>query len=165
MQNIMFAPVEDGTFSVVGYEGDEEKVVIPPEYGGSKVTVICDKVFAGHSEITSVEIPDSVTDMGEFVFDGCWSLKNIRLPSELRYLWGYTFCRCGIEEITIPDKLVSIPPFAFKECRNLKKIVCGKGLKKVYSWAFAGCDSLKETVFPENTDISPDAFKNKELNT
>ena len=165
MQKLLFAPVEDGTYSVVGYEGDDEKIVIPDNYGGSKITVICDKVFSGHSEITSIEIPDTVTDMGEFIFEGCYSLKHLRLPAELRYLWGYTFCRCGVEEIVLPDKLVSIPPFAFKECRNLRKVVCGKGLKRIYSWAFAGCENLKDVICSDNVDISPDAYNNKELNT
>lgn len=164
MQKILFNPIEDHTYSVVGYEGDEQHIVIPDNYGGTKVTVICDKVFAGHDEIRSVIIPDTVTDMGEFIFEGCFGLKQIKLPSELQYLWGYTFCRCGIEEIVLPDKLRSVPPFAFKECRELKRVVCGKGMKKIYSWAFAGCEKLEEVVHGDDVDISPDAFRGKELN-
>lgn len=164
MQKFLFNPIEDHTYSIVGYEGDEPNVVIPDNFGGTKVTVICDKVFTGHSEIVSVTIPDTVTDMGEFVFEGCYNLKHIRLSAELRYLWGYTFCRCGIEEIMLPDKLRSIPPFAFKECKNLKRVVCGADMKKIYSWAFAGCDSLKEVIHNDEVEISPDAFKDKELN-
>ena len=164
MQKFLFNPIEDHTYSIVGYEGDEPNVVIPDNYGGTKVTVICDKVFTGHSEIVSVSVPDTVTGMGEFVFEGCYNLKNIKLSSELRYLWGYTFCRCGIEEIVLPDKLRSIPPFAFKDCTNLKRVVCGTNMKKIYSWAFAGCRSLIEVVHKDDVEISPDAFKNKELN-
>ena len=165
MQKFLFSPIEDHTYSIVGYEGDEADVVIPDNFGGTKVTVICDKVFAGHDEIRSVTIPDTVTDMGEFVFEGCRALKEIRLSSELSCLWGYTFCRCGIEEIVLPDKLVSIPPFAFKECRELKKVVCGSGMKKIYSWAFAGCSSLEEVSHGDSVEVSPDAFNSKELNT
>lgn len=165
MQNFLFNPVEDHTYSIVGYEGDEQIVVIPDNYGGTNVTVICDKVFAGHDEITSISVPDTVTDMGEFIFEGCYNLKHIKLPSELRYLWGYTFCRCGIEEIVLPDKLRSIPPFAFKDCKNLKRVVCGADMKKIYSWAFAGCDSLEKVVYGDDVVISPDAFKDKKLNT
>lgn len=165
MQDFLFGQVEDHTYSIVGYEGDEPEVIIPDNYGGTRVTVISDKVFTGHSEIVSVTIPDTVTDMGEFIFEGCYGLKHIRLSSELRYLWGYTFCRCGIEEIVLPDKLVSLPPFAFKECRDLRRVVCGAGLKKIYAWAFAGCDRLTELVHGDGVEISPDAFKDKKLNT
>ena len=33
MQEFMFAPVGDGTYSVSGYKGDEKDVVIPDSYG------------------------------------------------------------------------------------------------------------------------------------
>lgn len=85
MKKFFFNPIEDHTYSIVGYEGDELNVLIPNNYGGTKVTVICDKVFTGHSEIASVTVPDTVTDMGEFVFESCYNLKYIKLSSELRY--------------------------------------------------------------------------------
>lgn len=165
MQEFIYKPNEDGTFAVIGYTGDEAEVKIPDSYGSGVISVIGDKLFSGHSEITSVFIPDTVTDMGEFVFDGCENLRHIKLPSQLECLWGYTFVRCGIEEITLPDKLVTLPPFAFKECKNLKRVVCGKGLKKIYSWVFAGCDSLTELVRNGIVEVSPHAFESKELNT
>jgi len=89
MQKFLFSPIEDHTYSIVGYEGDEANVVIPDNYGGTKVTVICDKVFTGHSEIVSVAVPDTVTDMGEFVFEGCYNLKSIRLSSAAVFMGIY----------------------------------------------------------------------------
>lgn len=164
MQEFMFKPTGDGTYCVSGYTGDEPDVKIPDSYGSGVITVIGDKLFSGHSEITSVSIPETVTNMGEFVFDGCDNLREIKLPSQLDCLWGYTFVRSGIEEIVLPDKLVTIPPFAFKDCKNLRRIVCGKGLKKIYAWAFAGCD-IKELIHEPEVEISPKAFESKELNT
>ena len=165
MQKFLFSIIEDSTYSIIGYEGDEENVVIPDNYGGTKVTVISDKVFRGHTEIKSVSIPDTVTDMGEFIFEGCENLHQIILSSELRYLWGYTFAYCGIEEIILPDKLTTLPPFAFKNCKNLKKVICGKGLKKIYSWVFCGCDNLVDVICSPDVEISPQAYDLKELNT
>lgn len=150
---------DEETYSVMRYEGNEENVLIPSEYGGKPVTILYDKLFAGHSEIKSVVIPDSVTDLGEFLFDGCMDLHHISLPSGLLYLWGYTFARCGIEEIILPDTLKRIPPYAFKECRQLKRVVCGSGLKKIDAWAFGGCDQLKELVNAESVEISPLTFE------
>ncbi len=165
MQDFIFSPAGDGTFCVSGYTGDEAEVVIPETYGSGIITVLGDKLFSGHKEITSVRIPDTVTNMGEFIFDGCENLRHIELPSELECLWGYTFVRSGIEEITLPDKLVTLPPFAFKDCKSLRKVVCGKGLKKVYSWVFAGCDSLEEFIRSDSVEVSEKAFETKELNT
>ena len=126
MQEFYYRRVEDGTFCLTGYEGDEAEVVIPDD---KVFTILSDKVFRGHDEITSIKIPDSVTDMGEFLFDGCVNLRHLQLPAELRTLWGYTFVRCGIEEIVLPDHLRIIPPFAFKDCKNLRKVVCGADLR------------------------------------
>ena len=103
--------------------------------------------------------------MGEFIFDGCDNLRSIELPSQLECLWGYTFVRCGIEEITLPDKLVTIPPFAFKDCSRLRRVVCGKGLKKIYAWAFSGCEGFEELVKNDIAEVSPRAFETKDLNT
>ena len=162
MQNFMYKLVEDNSNCITGYRGDEAKVVIPDN---RNVTVLYDKLFAGHKEITSVYIPDTVTDMGEFVFDGCENLRQIQLPSGLTSLWGYTFCRSGFEEIILPDKLTFLPPYAFKDCKNLKRVVCGAGMRKIYAWVFGGCEQLEEVVCGPNVEISPDAYKTKTLNT
>ncbi len=162
MQDFFYKPIENGANCIVGYQGDEADVVIPDN---RNVTVLFDNLFAGHKEITSVHIPDTVTDLGEFLFDGCENLRHIDLPSGLTSLWGYTFCRSGLEEIVLPDKLRSLPPFAFKDCKNLKRVVCGKGMKKIHAWVFGGCDRLEEVVFGPDVDISPEAYDTKLLNT
>ena len=164
MQVFYYKRVEDGTFCVTGYEGDEAEVVIPEDH---IVTMIYDKVFRGDAEIQSIRMPDTVTDLGEFVFDGCRNLRQLTLPAQLKTLWGYTFTRCGIEEILLPDSLRIIPPFAFKECKNLRRVVCGAGLEKIHAWAFAGCEQLTEAglVHGLGVEISPQAFETKILNT
>lgn len=158
MQDFTYRLIEDGTYCVMGYLGDEADVAIPD---GRNITILYDDLFKGHTEITSVHIPDTVTDLGEFVFDGCINLRHIKLPSQLRSLWGHTFVRSGIEEIVLPDKIESIPPFAFKDCRYLKKVVCGAGLKRIHAWAFGGCDRLKEVVHGADVDVSPKAYEAK----
>lgn len=162
MQDFIYKQIEDYTFCVMRYQGDEAEVVIPES---RNVTVLFDKLFARHKEITSVYIPDSVTDFGEFLFDGCENLRHIELPSSLTSLWGYTFCRSGFEEVILPDKLACLPPFAFKDCKNLKRVVCGAGMKKIHAWVFGGCDQLEEVVCGPNVEISPEAYKTKVLNT
>ena len=160
MQEFYYRMVDDGTYCITGYEGDESEVVIPTD---KVFTILSDKVFRGHSEITSIQIPDTVTDIGEFVFDGCVNLRHLKLPANLRTLWGYSFVRCGIEEIVLPDHLRIIPPFAFKECKNLRRVVCGAGLEKIYSWAFGGCELLTEEnlIHGPGVEISPMAFELK----
>lgn len=165
MQEFSYKLMEDGNYCVTGYQGDEAEVTIPATHNHIPVTVLFDGLFSGHSEITAVHIPDSVTDMGEFLFDGCVNLHHLDLPAGLTSLWGYTFVRCGLEEIVLPDGVASLPPFAFKDCKQLKKVVCGAGMKKIYAWVFGGCDQLTDLVHGPDVWVSPEAFQTKILNT
>ena len=153
MQEFYYKQAENGTYAVVEYHGDEQAVTVPQD--GVIVSILGDKLFAGHPEITSVTLPDSITDLGEFLFDGCDRLAQLTLPPGLRFLWGHTFARCGLEQIVLPDSLVSIPPFAFKDCKKLKRVVCGAGMKQIHAWAFSGCDALKEVVCGPRSRSAP----------
>ena len=89
MQEFLFKMAEDETFSIIGYTGDEAEVVVPETYWGKPVTILFDALFSGHPEITSVQIPASVTDIGEFVFDGCSGLRHVELPEKLEHIWPH----------------------------------------------------------------------------
>ena len=163
MQEFFYKIVEDGSYCVTEYQGDETNVIIPDTYCGKPVTVLFDRLFRGHTEITSVKIPDTVTDIGSFVFDGCTSLKQIELPPALINMWDSAFARSSFEEIVLPDGVTSIVPYTFKDCKELKKFICNPGLKKIHAWAFHGCSNLKDFHCSANTEISEDAFKEGRL--
>ena len=159
MQKFIYRPNDNGTYAVVGYQGDEANVRIPDTYGGGIITIVGDKLFSGHAEIESVSIPDTVTDMGEFVFDGCVNLRCIDLPADLECLWGYTFVRCGIEEITLPDVRCGIEEITLPDVR------CGIEEITLPAWVFSGCDNFEELIKNETVEVSERAFDTKELNT
>ena len=47
MQNFTYKLIEDGTYCVTTYQGDEETVVIPDN---QNITILYDDLFKGHSE-------------------------------------------------------------------------------------------------------------------
>jgi len=134
MQDFTFQQFDSASICVTGYRGDEAEVRIPDSFWGMPVCILADGLFSGHSEIVSVHIPDTVTEMGEFLFDGCSQLRRIRLPSSLEHLWGRSFVRSGLEELILPDRLTTLPPFA-------------------------GCSSLTELIHGPNVEIRPTAFQ------
>ena len=158
MQEFIFKKIDNGTFSLVEYNGNEENVVIPDIHAGQPVTVLYDRIFRGHEEIQSIKIPDTVTDIGGFVFDGCCNLKQISLPAGLLYLWQYAFCRSSIEELILPEGIRTIAPYTFKECKSLKRLVCNPGLIEIKARAFESCSRELEVVASEKTLISPEAW-------
>lgn len=158
MQTYTFKTNDDGqSVTVMSYEGDDAHVIIPDQYCAKPVTVLYDRLFAGHREIVDIRFPDTITDLGEFVFDGCSSLKHIELPPALKYLWGQTFARCEAEEIFLPENITTIPPYAFKDCRNLRKVVCGSGTRKICKGAFSGCSRLTELICGKDVEISEES--------
>lgn len=158
MQEFSYRMIEDGTYCVTGYRGDEAQVVIPDTF---QITVLSDKLFQGHEEIETIQIPDTVTDLGEFLFDGCSRLAHLRLPKQLRNLWGHTFVRSGLVEIEIPSGVTNLPPYVFKDCGQLRQVVCQGSLKKIHPWAFGGCPNLEKLIVA-GVEISPQAFLSKE---
>jgi len=152
---------ENETFCAIRYIGNHEDVVIPAMHWGHPVSALFDDLFKGHSEIRSVAIPDTVTQIGGFVFDGCSALHHIVLPTALQDMWQYAFVRSSIEEVVIPDGVSHIIPFTFKDCKRLRRVVCGTGMQKIYPNAFAGCDALEEFIHPAHTEIAPDAFSSQ----
>lgn len=159
MGNFSYKQLEDESFCVTGYEGDDAEVVIPSVIGGKPVTMLFDNIFKGHTEITSVTIPDTVNFIGGFVFDGCTNLHSVTLPASLMDIWQYAFARTAFEELVIPDGVKYFPPFAFKDSKRLKRVVIGKNLEQVYGHAFQGCDSLERPVFPDHVKVSDLAFE------
>ena len=127
MQEFYFKQVDDGTFCITGYVGDEAEVVIPTD---RVYTILSDRIFRGHSEITSIQIPDTVTDIGEFVFDGCVNLRHLTLPSQLKTLWGLSFVRCGVEEFVLPDQLRIIPRSPSKTAKTCAESSAARGWRR-----------------------------------
>ena len=72
---------------------DMEKIVIP-----AGVTVIPDYAFVGYS-CKEIEIPDTVTIIGQFALCNTCNLKSITLPASLGNIYNNAFENSGIENI------------------------------------------------------------------
>ena len=53
------------------------------------VTEIGDQMFSGFTALTSIMIPDSVMAMGVAVFSGCTALESITLPNTVTTIESY----------------------------------------------------------------------------
>ena len=63
MSNFEYKTMENG-ISIIKYTGKETVIDIPKEIDGLPVIAIGNKAFAENHHITSITIPDSVTDIG-----------------------------------------------------------------------------------------------------
>lgn len=158
MTDFFYKYVDDETWCLTGYKGDEAHIELPDLHGGRPITIINDDLFKGHPELESVTLPAHLRTLGGFVFDGCMKLKTVTLPDTLTDIWQYAFVRSGITEIEIPGSLKHVIPFVFKDCKNLEKVTVKPGVLKIFGRAFDGCSAIKEVHVPADTEISPEAF-------
>ena len=89
------------------------------------ITNISRCAFYNYDSLISIEIPDSVTSIGNEAFSDCSKLKSITFGenSQLASIEGYVFYKCLLlTNITIPNSITSIGSAAFSNCTGLKRI-------------------------------------------
>ncbi len=111
------------------------------------IEVINDWAFAYWTSLTSVTIPDTVTQIGLFAFINCTVLTNIKLPAHITMINGSSFSSTGLTSLTIPDGVTSIGHEAFSNCSSLTCITLPDSLTNINSWAFGWCDNLTTINF------------------
>ncbi len=152
-----------GGIEIKKYKGNDENVSIPSEINGEKVVKIGNSAFwkcevtsvtipDGITEIdkgafldcvrlTSIVIPDSVTRIGEFAFSACRGLKSIVIPNSITKIEKGVFNCCGLESITIPDSVTVIERAAFESCIGLHSIVIPDSVTRIERGAFVRCQA------------------------
>jgi hypothetical protein len=71
-----------------------------------------------------VFLPNSITTIGNNVFNGCPNLNSIVLPLALTNIGNYAFKGCwALRKIAIPSSVNSIGNGAFESCSNLRNIM------------------------------------------
>ena len=110
-----YSVLEDGTIEITDYYGSENDLVIPSEIDGYTVTKIGYRVFY-YADITSVSIPDTVTEIGPYAFEYCRYLTKIVIPNSVVVIGNGAFEDCyELSEITLPEHEMEIAPDAFDD--------------------------------------------------
>jgi hypothetical protein len=110
--------VVDSDGVLLKYNGEEKNVVVPSEVSGVTVQEISDTVFC-ESDVTSVELPSSVTSVWWYAFEDCLSLKNVKLSTGMTKLVD-VFSGCtALEKVYIPSNITTINANIFKDCPNV----------------------------------------------
>ena len=75
---LVYQENKDGTLSVKGVTDPSVRICsIPAEYAGKTITTIEDRAFSGCYYLLGIEIPSTITHIGECVFDSCSYLSSI----------------------------------------------------------------------------------------
>lgn len=142
---------------LISYGGTTETDIVIPD----GITVIEKMVFAGHSELKSVQLPDGLRTVRESAFLFCSGLSDLVLPDTLTDIGLGAFDGCtSLEKIVIPDSVTQIEAAVFADCTALRKVMLPQNLAAIGKAAFSGCTSLQEIEIPASVrSIGTDAFK------
>lgn len=151
--------VGDGDTAMTGLSGS---VTIPPsvKYGGTtyNVTAIGDKAFLRCSDITSLEIPDTVTAIGRLALADL-NVNTITIPDSVETLGEEVLSGAKMTSVTLSSKLTTIPDRAFNSCPNLREVTIPDSVTKIETYAFNSCSSLTMITIPKNVEyIGKHAF-------
>lgn len=145
------------------YSGD---IVIPStvEYEGQTYTVtyIGSYAFENCKNLTSVQLPNTITRLEYGAFRYCANLKTINLPESLTTLSGDVFEYCEkLADIIIPNSVAEIGSYAFSGCSSIENLVIPELVTKIENYTFQNCSNLKSIELPTSvTSIGEYAFRN-----
>ena len=132
-----------------------QSTVIP-----NTVTSIGDYAFDGCSGLISVIIPNSVTSIENYAFYYCSGLTSVIIPNSVTSIGAYAFYECrGLTSVTIPNSVTSIGDHAFYECRGMTSVTIPNSVTNIGAYAFYECRGLTSATIPNSvTSIGNCAF-------
>ena len=119
-------------------------VVIPTSiiYNGKTYNITCigDSAFYDCSELTSITIPEGMTNIGTAAFSGCTSLTSVSIPNSVTNIGNSAFNSCsGLTSVTIGNSVTSISERAFIACSSLTSITIPNSVTNIGLGAFEDC--------------------------
>ena len=117
-------------------------------------TSIGSSAFYGCKGLTSITIPNSVTNIEENAFYGCAGLTSIAIPDGVTSMGSSAFYDCtGLTSVTIPDSVTNIGENAFSYCDSLMSVAIGNGVTSIGERTFLGCSHLTTIVVAEGNPV------------
>lgn len=105
-------------------------------------------------------IPNTVTSIGDWAFEGCKSLSSLTIPNSVTSIGKAAFLWCsGLYSLEIPNTVTEIGEYAFQNCRNLTSINIPNSLTSIKESSFSLCSKLTSITIPTSvTSIGNGAF-------
>lgn len=117
----------------------------------NSIEVIGMQSFAGCKKLSSIQLPNTVSNIGECAFAES-GLNYIKIPSSVIFIGSAAFQNTHLKEITIPKSVKTIESVAFSGNDSLTTIYLEDGVGVINSNAFVSCRNLKD-VYCYSEDV------------
>lgn len=163
--------VSNGYATITKFNNTNYTIAIVPRYINSfPVNCIGRNAFKGQSMLRTIIISADIETIRDSAFSGCSSLTSINLPNSLKNIGGpdssglgsNAFSNCSsLTDITIPNTVTSLGNGTFSNCSSLTNITISNSLTDIGNSVFSGCGSLTSITIPNSvTGIGNYAFLN-----
>lgn len=151
---------DGGEVTITDYIGTSEHVLIPDAIDGLPVTALADKAFY-EKTVTTVVVPDSVTEIGAACFSGDNYLVSLKLPDGLKRLPPASLESCmRLYDFDLPQSLEKIYSSVFEFNYYLTHLTLPSSLTEIEQLNFIGLYGLQSLTLAEDNA----AFKLDETN-
>ena len=105
--------------------------------GAATPSNLSDWTYDSFGKITSAVIRNGVTTLNyDNGFYYCVSLSSVTIPDSVTSIGNQVFENCSLKSVTIPDSVTTLGQ-AFRECDNLVNVTIGSGITSIIGGAFA----------------------------
>lgn len=149
---IFFADANVKALCVANWDTDKDG-----ELSEDEAAAVTDlgEVFKGNENISSFNELQYFTGLNSIfpdAFSECSCLKSINIPNSVTSIGNSAFYGCiSLNSVTIPNSVTNIQTYAFQNCKGLTSFIIGNSVTYISNTVFYGCNSLKKIIWLTTT--------------
>ena len=113
--------------------------------------------LANSKVLTTVIFEDGMTAIPSYILASDYYtsyVTNVQIPDTVTSIGNSAFYKCSnLEKITLPQKLKKIGQIAFSGCASINEVFLGKNITEIGSSAFASCTNLESVTMSYNSTV------------
>ncbi len=153
--------INDNEIHITKYKGSSSTLTIPEQIEGKSITSIGERAFAENSSITTLSLPTTVNNIGDYAFYSCSNLESVEIRSQSTSTYSQSVGVVGayayannpkLTTLTIPSVFTTLETSAFQGCTSLMLMSIPSAMKVIKENAFYNCGNIATVVYTGTED-------------